>query len=479
MERELKAEELRVRRMEAERALRDAKKPWWRQPDPLLVGILAGALTLIGNIVSENLKSQHELEVERTKARYSLVLQAMATADRVAAVNNIDFFIQSGLLEDEDHKIRNAAAKLRPVLPAAGGASPVTEASTTALALAKSYGMSQELDGAGQTVGVIELGGGFDPKDLQQYAKEVGRPAPKVVEVSVLGAKGKPDPGADFQIAGDIEIIGSVAPAAVINVYFAPNSTAGMRAAFERAIQDHVSVVTLGWGQPEVNWTKLDVQALNQVLQKAAVSGVTVVVAAGDNGPTDGVADGRPHVDFPASSPFVLAVGGTSRAGLASGKTKETAWNGGPAVAGATFGSGWGTSEIFPRPAWQAATAPPDGRPGRAIPDVVAYADPSHGYRVRARGEVAVLGGTSLATPLWAAQIVQLNQALGARVGFLNSCLYQKIGPAGVLSPVSSGGETASSSPRWDPQTGWGAPDGRRLVDWMRQNWATACGDRR
>jgi hypothetical protein len=148
MERELKAEELRVRRMEAERALRDAKKPWWRQPDPLLVGILAGALTLIGNIVSENLKSQHELEVERTKARYSLVLQAMATADRVAAVNNIDFFIQSGLLEDEDHKIRNAAAKLRPVLPAAGGASPVTEASTTALALAKSYGMSQELDGS-------------------------------------------------------------------------------------------------------------------------------------------------------------------------------------------------------------------------------------------------------------------------------------------------------------------------------------------
>jgi hypothetical protein len=470
-ERELKAEELRVRRLEVERALADARRPWWRQPDPLVVGILAGAVTLIGNIISENIKSAHELEIEQTKARYNLVLQAMATADKTAAANNIKFFIEAGLLEDKDGKIQKAARELKPVLPVAGGGGGAGGLAT-APELAKSYGMSDALDGAGQTVGIIELGGGFNPDDLAKAAKELHITLPKVKTVSLLGATSKPGDPADGQVQSDVQIIGSVVPAAAITVYFAPSTMEGMAAAITRATKERVSVISIGWGMAESQLAAGQIKTVNAALQQAAMAGLTVVAASGDQGPTDGIRDGHLHVDFPASSPWVLAVGGTSRASKAGGGAVETGWQG-QSQGDLTFGSGWGTSALFPRPAWQSALPVAAGKTGRAIPDVSANADPNHGYMVFIGGRPGAVGGTSLATPLWAAQVVKLNQALGFHVGFMNACLYQKAGPAGVLGRVA----TSGSISLWDAQTGWGVPDAR-LVDWARQHWASDCGGR-
>src|SRR5487761_598338 len=113
----------------------------------------------------------------------------------------------------------------------------------------------------------------------------------------------------------DIEVAGAIAPAAAIAVYFAPNTDAGFLDAVTTAIHDDVrkpSVISISWGGPESTWTQQAMSAIDQAFQAAATLGITVCVAAGDSGSTDGVSDGSNHVDFPASSSGVLACGGTS-----------------------------------------------------------------------------------------------------------------------------------------------------------------------
>jgi kumamolisin len=121
---------------------------------------------------------------------------------------------------------------------------------------------------------------------------------------------------------------------------------------------------------------------MDEAFQSAAAMGVTVCVAAGDDGSTDGVNDGLNHVDFPASSPNVLACGGTEL--VASGNTisSETVWN---ELANNEGATGGGISDIFPLPSWQnAAGVPPSANPnhnvGRGVPDVAGDADPTTGY---------------------------------------------------------------------------------------------------
>src|SRR5262249_50638487 len=137
--------------------------------------------------------------------------------------------------------------------------------------------------------------------------------------------------------------------------------------------------------------------------QAAAAIGVTVCVAAGDDGSTDGVNDGLNHVDFPASSPYALACGGTTL--LTSGTTirTESVWNQLASGNGAT-GGGISDSERFPLPPWQLGLRVPrsanDGHMGRGLPDVAANADPCTGYMVRANGKSDVIGGSGAAASL-------------------------------------------------------------------------------
>ncbi len=191
------------------------------------------------------------------------------------------------------------------------------DTSYTPIAVSKLYDYPTAT-GAGQTVAIIELGGGFAVSDLKTYFSGLGlKTTPSVTAVSVDGARNQPagDPNsADGEVLLDIEVVGAIAPAAKIVVYFAPNTDQGFLDAVTQAVHDTVhnpSVISISWGGPESTWTAQSLSAFDQAFQDAAALGVTVCVAAGDNGSSDGETDGAAHVDFPASSPHALACGGT------------------------------------------------------------------------------------------------------------------------------------------------------------------------
>jgi len=256
-------------------------------------------------------------------------------------------------------------------------------------------------------------------------------------------------------------------------VYFAPNTNQGFTDALVAAIEDRVnrpSIVSICWGSPESLWTVAAIRTMNETLKRAAEQGITMVVAAGDGGVTDNTNDGQPHVDFPASSPYVVAVGGTRLTQSESGDTiaSEVVWN------DQSFGAtGGGVSALFDGPSWQAGVNVPariDGKAGRGVPDVAANADPATGYKVYLHGQQIVLGGTSTATPLWAGLLARIYQGLGKNLGYINPLLYEKIGPQGVLRAITEGQNGIhgvkgySAGPGWNACTGWGTPNGRKLL---------------
>ena len=338
-------------------------------------------------------------------------------------------------------------------------------------AVAKLYNFPTAGTGTGQTVALIELGGGYKAADLTAYFSKLKiSPAPSVTAVSVDGANNKPvgNPNsADGEVLLDIEVVGSIAPQAKIAVYFGPNTDQGFLDAITTAVHDNVrkpSVVSISWGGAESTWTAQSLTAYDQAFQDAGVLGVTVCCASGDDGSADGVTDGAAHVDFPASSPNVLACGGTRLESSGGKITKEVVWNSG---AGNGAGGG-GISDHFPLPAYQAsAKVPVSVNPthfkGRGVPDIAGDADPATGYQIHVDGKDAVFGGTSAVAPLWAALIALINQQLGKPVGFLNTALYAK-GASGLHDITSGTNGAYKAGAGWDACTGLGSPSGQALL---------------
>jgi len=331
------------------------------------------------------------------------------------------------------------------------------------------YNFPPSTDGTGTTIAIIELGGGFSRTDLRRYFASLGMTPPSVRSVSVDRARNLPgrDPnGADGEVLLDIEVAGALAPKAGIVVYFAPNTDAGFLDAVATAA--HASprpdVISISWGAPEDAWTVQAYRAFDDALADAAALGVTVTVAAGDNGSSDGEPGNQLRVDFPASSPHALACGGTSLvADVATGEvTSETVWNNGPGR-GATGG---GISTAFPQPDWQVPVAP--GSSGRGVPDVAGNADPQTGYQVLVDGTATVIGGTSAVAPLWAALIARLNQATGTTLGLAQPLLYRPAQPAaatpGFRDILDGNNGAFEAGPGWDACTGLGVPDGAELL---------------
>jgi len=350
------------------------------------------------------------------------------------------------------------------------GMRAVAARSFTPTALAKLYDFPTDADGSGQCIGIIELGGGYKPADLKTYFASLGVGNPKVKAVLVDHAKNHPTNAnsADGEVLLDIEVAGAVAPKATLAVYFAPNTTQGFLDAITTAVHDKVnkpSVISISWGSAEQNWTQQAMTQYDQAFQDAAAMGVTICVASGDNGSSDGVADGKPHVDFPASSPHVLACGGTKLlASSATAISSEVVWNEGAT----TSATGGGVSGFFALPAWQAKAGVPNnpaGKTGRGVPDVAGDADPATGYEVRVDGQNFVIGGTSAVAPLWAGLIALMNQKLGHPVGLLNPLLYGSLHGKGVTHDITTGNNGSyAAKAGWDPCTGWGSPDGAKLL---------------
>ena len=323
-------------------------------------------------------------------------------------------------------------------------------------------------DGAGRIIAVIELGGGFATSDLDTYVTGLELTPPTVTAVGVDGATnvaGQDPTGADGEVLLDIEVAAAVAPGANVAVYFAPNTDQGFIDAISTAVHDTTnkpSVISISWGAPESAWTQQSISALDQACQAAAALGVTITVASGDNGSTDG-ATGN-NVDFPASSPHVLACGGTTLAGSGSSISSEVVWNEQANNEGATGG---GVSTVFALPSWQAnANVPPPSSPGggRGVPDVAGDADPTTGYSVRVDGQTLVIGGTSAVAPLWAGLIAVANQQNRVSAGFINPAIYAAKAKSGFRDITQGNNGTFSAAPGWDACTGLGSPIATALI---------------
>jgi kumamolisin len=377
-----------------------------------------------------------------------------------------------------------ASPRIRP-LPRLGGSSAQAGAISYAPnSVAQLYNFPAGLTGTGQTIALIELGGGARRRDLTTYFQGLGIQQPTVKFVGIgSGANsptGNPD-GDDAEVMLDIEVAGSVAPGATIVVYFAPNTNRGFFRAINAAVHDtrnSPSIISISWGGPEATYSSADITSFNNAFQAAAAVGVSVFVAAGDSGLTDGVSGNLAHVDFPASSPFVTACGGTrlNSSGSPATISGETVWNDGASGGG----TGGGISDIFPPPVYQqGVNLPPSLNPGaaagRGVPDVSGNADPVTGYQIRVDGIDSVVGGTSAVAPLWAGLFALINEGLGTSAGFANTLLYSTAvtSTAGAFNDITQGnndttgqfGGQYAATTGWDPCTGLGTPNGTLLLN--------------
>jgi kumamolisin len=353
----------------------------------------------------------------------------------------------------------------------------VTGPTFTAPEIAELYGFPERLDGSGETVGVIALGGGYLPSDLDVYFRSLKLPRPRFTDVSVYGARNAPTGRSrqfDGEVTGDIETIGALVPAAHVVVYFAPNTERGFLGAVAHAVHDRKhrpSVLSISWGRNERHWTRSTLRNFDDVLAEAAALGITVCCSSGDDGAYAEKGDRSPGVCFPASSAQVLACGGTSLVGTRPGRVCERAWHD-PAGA-----SGGGVSAVIRRPPWQTPPVTPrasGAHRGRCLPDVAANGDPESGYRVYGLGAWHVGAGTSAAAPVWAGLVARINQKLGRPIGLFTPALYrhlQTLVRSGAIRPVhrveGSGREERSG---WNRRTGLGVPDGAALATALRRD---------
>jgi kumamolisin len=346
-------------------------------------------------------------------------------------------------------------------------ASPAADAGNLPNAVTRRYGFPEGA-GQGECIALIELGGGVSDADTAAAFQAMALTPPKVVPVLVDGGTNAPgqDPDSDGEVALDVQVAGAGAPQAVIAVYFATNTDQGFVDAISQAAHDTAnapSVMSISWGSAESGWTQQAVSAMNAAFQDAVDLGVSVFAASGDGLATDGQSDGKAHVDFPASSEWVVGCGGT-RLG-AEARAAETVWNseGG--------GTGGGISDLFAAPAYQASvTLPPDANggshKGRGVPDVAGDADPDTGYRVVVDGKAQVIGGTSAVAPLWAGLFALVNAAAGKPVGQPHATLYAHPEAFNDVTHGNneSGGVGYKAAKGWDACTGLGTPRGAAIA---------------
>jgi kumamolisin len=340
--------------------------------------------------------------------------------------------------------------------------------SFTPVQVGQLYQFPPNATAAGQTIGIVELGGGYRAADITAYFKTIGVPAPSVIAVPVDGGKNSPSNAnsADGEVMLDIEVAAAVAPGAKIVVYFAPNTDQGFIDAIGSAVHDTVnkpSVISISWGGPESKWTNQSMTSLDAACQSAAALGITITVAAGDDGSTDGLTDGKQHCDFPASSPHVLACGGTKLVGSGSSITSEVVWN---ELANNEGATGGGVSSFFPLPTWQAGSNVPKAGTfaGRGVPDVAGDADPTTGYVVRVDGKTSVIGGTSAVAPLYAGLIALSNALNKNSAGFLQPAIYTAKAKSSFRDITQGNNGAYSAATGWDACTGLGSPIGAALV---------------
>jgi kumamolisin len=350
-----------------------------------------------------------------------------------------------------------------------------------------------ESSGKGQRIAIAEFGGTYFPDDLAKFCAlhQLSVPSVEIVDAGLRPVEpaeiGRLAPAerkevleASGEVMMDIEIVAGLCPDAEILVYFAHFDERGWIDLLNEVIaaEPAARVLSVSWGLAEDSpeWSPAAIEEIEARLQAAAQMGITVCVASGDDGSGDQVEDGKAHVNFPASSPSVLSVGGTML-----DCDSEVVWWQSPGERREQGGAtGGGVSALFGRPPWQdvQVTSLNEGSiDGRVVPDITALAGPPY-YDLVVLGERQASGGTSAAAPLWAALLVRMLAAgKPAQPVFFAPLLYQRLASGeargqATCTDITEGDNTSSPSPGvgyragpgYDAASGWGAPVGRQLL---------------
>jgi kumamolisin len=324
-----------------------------------------------------------------------------------------------------------------------------------------------ELTGKGQTIAIL-----IDTvpllSDLTTFWKR-NKLHVRSNRVTLVNVKGGALPPPSGEETMDAEWAGGIAPDADIRVYAAGSLFfVDLDAALDRIVSDLPSVpglrqLSISLGLGELFYPAGEIATQHQKFLKLAAAGVNVFVSSGDAGSNPDVTGHSPtgplQVEYSASDPLVVGVGGTSLFLDKDGDvSSETGWP----------GSGGGASAVFPRPAWQQA---PGMTPGttRLVPDVSLVADPNTGALVILNGQDLQFGGTSLSAPIWAGFCALFNQARVKAhkppLGFLNPLLYPLVGTKCFRDIVSGSNGAFQAGPGYDEVTGLGVPNVEKLVD--------------
>ncbi len=339
--------------------------------------------------------------------------------------------------------------------------------------MAQLYGIRAPGRGEGQCVAIVAPRGGYLPDDLVLAGRQIGGTFPQVVEISVDVGRNRFGGGtpADQEVALDLQVLGGIVPAATLAIYFTDDSEQGLADAVLAAVHDTTHrphVISVSWGVSELEWSAFPqaLDVMNGALADAVALGVVVTAAAGDMLATNGVGDDLVHVNFPASSPYVLSCGGTL-IGLAAGGgsiASEVVWNDGDR------GTGGGVSDLFDVPDYQQGVNVPasvsTGKAGRGLPDVAAAAAFTNGYRIVVNRQEIVQGGTSAVAPLWAGLVAAINAERDAPLRRIHPTLYTD---ATLFRPITSGNNKSGNlgydaAPGWNACAGLGAPLGATIL---------------
>jgi PKD repeat protein len=311
-------------------------------------------------------------------------------------------------------------------------------------------------NGTGQKIGIIELGGGYARSDITTYLHNLGiTDTTNIIDVSVNGAQNNPGlSDDDMEVVLDLEIIVSLVPKAEIRMYFAPNSISGFYNAILTAINDGCKIISISWGLRESGYGNTNLTNFNNLFLYATQQGVTILVASGDAGSSDG--GSGLNVDFPSSSPYVVACGGTTLIANNNVRVSETVWNNNSSSAG-----GGGISSFFSKPSYQNDISILTTK--RGVPDIAANANPNTGYQIYYRGQNVVVGGTSAVAPLISALLGRINQVTSTNVGFINQLLYNNKSVCYDVISGNNGFYNAGTS--YDCCSGIGVIDAERLLN--------------
>jgi subtilase family serine protease len=320
------------------------------------------------------------------------------------------------------------------------------------------YGVSDSLQGNGQTVAIIDAyASPTILQDVNQWSQNRGVPVMKSGQFTQVVAPGtlnrpenkRQDPQGWYgEETLDVEAVHGMAPNANIVYVGAPNNYQDLDAALNHVVDRHLaSIVTNSYGFPTELLPFGFIKAYEDTILQGAVEGIGIYFSSGDNS-DESLVVGYKTADWPASSPFVTAVGGTSLGvGQGNNRVVETGWGSDTASLQADgswtpqawlYGSGGGVSRLFAEPSYQAGVVPASvftaqGRTGRALPDIAAFGDPNTGYLIGQTqtfpgGTVKYseyrIGGTSLSSPIMAGVMALADEAKGSAHGFANPAFY-------------------------------------------------------